>query len=102
MGRLLIRQLDDVTKRRLRMRAAKKGHSMEQEAREILRTSLTSDVRENEHFVDAIRRRIAPLGGVDLPVIPRGPIPDPPKLDRRLFSTPTSSPNDRGRSLRPW
>jgi len=57
----LIRQLDDVTKRRLRMRAAKKGHSMEQEAREILRTSLTSDVRENEHFVDAIRRRIAPL-----------------------------------------
>ena len=66
---------------------------MEQEAREILRTSLTSDVRENEHLVDAIRRRIAPLGGVDRPVIPHGPIPDPPKLDRRLFSTPTSSPN---------
>jgi hypothetical protein len=34
------------------------------------------------HIVDEIRRRIAPLGGLDLPVIPRGPMPDPPDLDR--------------------
>jgi plasmid stability protein len=82
MSSILIRQVDDETKRRLRMRAARQGHSMEQEAREILRRSLASEVPQGLHFVDEIRRRIAPLGGVDLPVIPRGPMPDPPDLDR--------------------
>lgn len=82
MSSILIRQLDDETKRRLRMRAARQGHSMEQEAREILRRSLASDTSQGLHFVDEIRRRIAPLGGVDLPVIPRGPMPDPPDLDQ--------------------
>ena len=55
---------------------------MEHEAREILRQALASDRTPGVHFVDEIRRRIAPLGGVDLPVIPRGPIPDPPELDQ--------------------
>jgi len=82
MSSILIRQLDDETKRRLRMRAARQGHSMEQEAREILRRSLASEALQGLHFVDEIRRRIAPLGGVDLPVIPRGPIPEPPDLDQ--------------------
>ena len=82
MGSILIRQLDDETKRRLRVRAAHRGHSMEQEAREILRQALASEGQPGSHFIDEIRRRIAPLGGVDLPVIPRGPIPEPPKLDR--------------------
>jgi antitoxin FitA len=82
MSSILIRQLDDETKRRLRVRAAHRGHSMEHEAREILRQALASDRTPGVHFVDEIRRRIAPLGGVDLPVIPRGPIPDPPELDQ--------------------
>jgi hypothetical protein len=33
------------------------------------------------YLVDAIRRRIEPLGGVDLPVVPRDPVPEPLKLD---------------------
>ena len=81
MSSLLIRQIDDETKRRLRMRAAKQGHSMEEEAREILHRALAADKLESEHFVDAIRRRIAPLGGVELPVSPRGPIPSPPDFE---------------------
>jgi len=81
MSSLLIRQIDDETKRRLRIRAAKQGHSMEEEAREILRRAVAADQLESEHFVDAIRRRIAPLGGVELPVIPRGPIPSPPDFE---------------------
>jgi antitoxin FitA len=82
MSSILIRQLDEETKRRLRIRAARLGHSMEQEAREILRRSLVSENPQALHIVDEIRRRIAPLGGLDLPVIPRGPMPDPPDLDQ--------------------
>ena len=33
MGSILIRQLDDDTKSKLRLRAARSGHSMEQERR---------------------------------------------------------------------
>jgi len=82
MSSILIRRLDEETKRRLRIRAARQGHSMEQEAREILRRSLASENPQGVHIVDEIRRRIAPLGGLDLPVIPRGPMPDPPDLDQ--------------------
>jgi hypothetical protein len=32
------------------------------------------------HWVDAIRSRVELFGGIDLPLIPRGPIPDPPKF----------------------
>src|SRR3712207_190470 len=39
MASLTIRQLDDVTKKRLRLRAAAHGRSMEEEARSILRTA---------------------------------------------------------------
>jgi len=39
-GRVTIRQLEEGTKRKLRIRAAQHGRSMEQEAREILKTAL--------------------------------------------------------------
>lgn len=80
MASILIRQLAEETKARLRLRAARHGHSMEQEAREILERTLVSENPANVHLVDAIRRRIEPLGGVDLPVFPRGPVPEPPVL----------------------
>ena len=80
MSSIVIRQLDEETKSRLRVRAARKGHSMEQEARDILKRALVSEGAARVHLVDAIRRRIQPLGGVNLPKIPRGPIPKPPVL----------------------
>jgi plasmid stability protein len=40
MGSLTIRNLDDALKRRLRLRAAGHGRSMEEEVREILRTAV--------------------------------------------------------------
>ena len=80
MGSILIRQLDDETKTKLRVRAARNGHSMEQEARDILQHSLASESSSGVHLIDAIRRRVEPLGGIDLPVIPREPAPEPPKL----------------------
>ena len=42
MATLTIRQLDEKTKTRLRVRAAHHGRSMEEEAREILRSALTA------------------------------------------------------------
>ncbi|MEP9370507.1 hypothetical protein [Mesorhizobium sp. KR1-2] len=43
MGTLTIRNLDDAVKMELRKRAAERGVSMEQEARDRLRQSLRSD-----------------------------------------------------------
>ena len=65
MAVITIRQLDDRIKAKLRVRAAHHGRSMEEEAREILRSALGPTPQE-ENLAEAIRRRFAPLGGVDL------------------------------------
>jgi plasmid stability protein len=53
---------------------------MEQEAREILKGALKTaphKPKTGADLVAAIRRRFAPLGGVELEPYPRGPIRDP-------------------------
>ena len=71
MASIIIRKLPENTKRRLRIRAARNGHSMEQEARELLETGLARADSEPENLGEAIRRRFAPLGGIDLKIPPR-------------------------------
>lgn len=71
MASLVIRKLDDRIKSRLRVRAAHHGRSMEEEAREILRSALSQAEAPQENIAEAIRRRFAPFGGVELPVIER-------------------------------
>jgi antitoxin FitA len=75
MATLTIRQLDDKTKTRLRVRAAHHGRSMEEEAREILRSAVSDSSTSKENLADAIRRRFAPLGGVELEL----PVRDAPR-----------------------
>lgn len=83
MASITIRRLDETTKRKLRIRAARNGHSMEQEAREILKTELgtppskPAKPKTGADLVKAIRDIFEPLGGVDLEIPPRGPIRDP-------------------------
>jgi antitoxin FitA len=77
MASITIRKLPEGTKRRLRIRAARKGHSMEQEARELLQSALAQAEAQPENLGKAIRKIFAPLGGVDLKIPPRGPIRDP-------------------------
>jgi plasmid stability protein len=77
MASITIRKLEETTKRKLRIRAAQHGRSMEQEAREILQNELSRTPTTGKDLVAAIRRRFAPLGGVDLEIPPRGPIRDP-------------------------
>ena len=67
MTSLMIRKLDDSVKRQLRVRAARNGRSMEEEARTILRAALASEPADPEvDLGTAIHRLFAPLGGVDL------------------------------------
>ena len=74
MASMTIRQLDDVLKQRLRVRAAMHGRSMEEEARDILRTALARDETREQSLIEAIRARVAPLGGVDLELPIREPL----------------------------
>lgn len=77
MASITIRRLPETTKRKLRIRAAKNGRSMEQEAREILQNELAKPITTGSDLVEAIRRRFAPYGGVELRIPTRGPIRDP-------------------------
>ena len=73
MASITIRRLEASTKTRLRMRAASRGRSMEQEAREILKAALTAEKTDLFSLADSIRRRFKALGGVDLPELHREP-----------------------------
>ena len=68
---MTIRNMDDSVKARLRIRAAEHGRSMEEEAREILAGALAAEPARRGNLYDAIRSRIEPLGGVELPAIER-------------------------------
>lgn len=77
MASIVIRRLDEKTKSRLRIRAAHHGRSMEEEAREILRSALTAGPHANANLADAIRKRFAAFGGLVLELPPRDDIRTP-------------------------
>ena len=84
MASITVRNLDDDLKRRLRIRAAERGHSMEQEVREILRVALAQTPQTGEELYRAIRARVEPIGGIELGELempPRGPMREPPQFD---------------------
>jgi plasmid stability protein len=78
MASITIRRLPERVKSRLRVRAARHGRSMEAEARVILQESLARQNSESRNLVESIRARFAPLGFVDLPEFPDGPVGEPP------------------------
>ena len=82
MATLTIRNIDAAVKERLRVRAARHGRSMESEARSILTdAALQNEPAGEPNLAEVIRRRFAPLGGVDLELPAREPTPEPPKFD---------------------
>jgi plasmid stability protein len=81
MATLMIRQLDETVKAKLRVRAAEHGKSMEEEAREILRQAVAAPAAETgADWVSRIRERLKPFGGVDLELPPRQLPRKPPKF----------------------
>ena len=106
MAAITVRNIDESLKRRLRIRAAENGRSMEAEARDILRMALErQEERLDEGHGTALRERsapfrsagqdgpptenlgtaihglFAPLGGVELDIPPREPMREPPTFD---------------------
>ncbi len=79
MASLTIRNLDDGVKRRLRVRAAENGRSMEEEARDILGRSVGEALPPRD-LGRAIHARFAALGGVELELPERGPMRPPPEF----------------------
>jgi plasmid stability protein len=65
MATLRIRQLDDKTKSRLRVRAAHHGRSMQEEAREILRSAQTALSPERANLAETIHGRFAEFGEIE-------------------------------------
>ena len=62
MASIIVRNLDEGLKHRLRIRAAENGRSMEEEARDILRTALNTQPAAPENLASAIRARFASVG----------------------------------------
>ncbi len=82
MASLTIRRLDDDVKAKLRIRAARNGHSMEEEARLILQKELNTKPAPKLNLAQLIRSHIEPLGGVDLDIPPRDPMRPPPDFSQ--------------------
>ncbi|HWP08008.1 MAG TPA: hypothetical protein VNN72_19825 [Polyangiaceae bacterium] len=77
---LTIRDLDPAVKERLRVRAAQAGRSMEEEVRIILRLAVETASNQPSHLADRIHALFAPLGGLELELPPREPMPEPLKF----------------------
>lgn len=79
MASITIRNLDDETKARLRIRAARHQRSMEEEARTVLRQALAVPDAPAVSLAAAIQRRFKAVGGVELELPKRDPMRVPPR-----------------------
>ena len=82
MATMTIRDIDDKMKARLRIQAAIHGRSMEEEARDILRSALSAEPVRGTSLAAALRARVAPLGGWEPELPEREPIRSPQAFDR--------------------
>ena len=78
MASITIRNLDDNLKQNLRVRAAHHSRSMEDEARDILRSALSTKGQRNTNLAKSIHSRFAEFGGVNIDIQPHELIPEPP------------------------
>jgi plasmid stability protein len=80
MAQLVVRNLDDAVKEKLRRRAAAHGRSMEEEVRAILRDAVKDEARPKSGLGKRIAARFAGIGlreGEDIPEL-RGYTIEPP------------------------
>ena len=81
MASITIRNLDDDVKTKLRMQAAEKGRSMEEEARLILAEAVAREAAPAKGLGTAIHELFKPFGGIELNLPPREPMREPPRFD---------------------
>ena len=77
MASITVGNVDEALERRLRIRAAENGRTVEQEACEILRAALDEDVAPSKNLGTAIHELFKPFGGVLLEIPPREPMREP-------------------------
>jgi plasmid stability protein len=80
MASLTIRKLDDRLKKQLRLRAARHGRSMEEEARQILAAGIKEKPAPTSNLADAIAAIVDPIGGLELDLPLRSPMRAPPRF----------------------
>jgi len=74
MATLTVRNLDEETKHRLRIKAAQRGVSLEEEVRSILRREAQQADQSGQfdNLYDAIRSVVEPYGGFEMEIPDRG------------------------------
>ena len=80
MANITIRNLDEDIRTRLHVRAVRNGHSMEEEARQILCKAVGLEPRSRD-LVSIIRSHFGPASGMDLSLPPREPPREPPSFE---------------------
>jgi len=81
MAQLIVRNLEEEVRSKLRERAQQHGRSMEEEVREILRSAVAAPANESSGLGNRISERFARYG-FDKPVQElRGTVVQPPALD---------------------
>ena len=81
MAQLVVRNLEDDVKARLRRRAARHGRSMEEEVRDILRSAVKDEGRKTVGLGTRLARRFAGRGlDFDIPEF-RGEPPRPASFE---------------------
>jgi antitoxin FitA len=80
MASMTIRNLDDRVKEKIRVRAARHGRSMEEEARRLLSLAVDASSNDEVGLGTAIRRRFARAGSFKLQPLAREPMRRPPKF----------------------
>ncbi len=80
MNSIKIDNLEDGLAFRLAIRASESGRSVEEEAREILRTALQREASPERGLGTALHNLFKPVGGVDLKIPEREPMREPPRL----------------------
>jgi len=88
MATMTIRNIDDKLKTRLRVQAAQHGRSMEDEARDILRTALSIEPATGASLFAAIRAIVEPIGGAELDLPPREAGREPPDFSGPEYDRP--------------
>lgn len=83
MASLVVRNIEEGVKAQLRMRAAKHGHSMEEEVRHILKDAVERDPPRN--LADLALEIFGPKHGIDLDIPRPASSREPPHFESAEF-----------------
>lgn len=83
MASITIPDVDEKLKASLQERAARRGKSLEAEARDILREAVGQREmpQPTNNLYAAIRGVVEPLGGIQFDLPPRQPMREPPRFE---------------------